>query len=330
MTFDKDARRERRRGFGFLALLRVLERQAGRKPRIGKSRRLHEDIVALGQDPYLGFPDTDLSDVDLSANPPKVRPRFLGMFGPFGPLPLSMTREADLWARNGDPSFTRFTDILVARFQQLFFRSWSDARPIPQFDHPSGGSFPDHLRAFTGDAGPAHAGRGAVDDTNRLRYTALQLGRVRTPVKLRQLLRAHFGIKVRIDEFVSSWLDFAPEDLSRMGQSGMGLGRDIKLGSRTATTGEKIVVHLECADLEEYRTFLPGRPRHAELADLIQGYLGHFFAVEVALWLPRAAVVPARLGASAELGWMTALPDRSLADPGNPLVKLCRYRVPGP
>jgi type VI secretion system protein ImpH len=328
MTGKLPDAQERRRGFGFLALMRVLERGAELKPRVGESRRVREDVAHLGQDPFLTFPDSDLSDLDLTRATPKVRPRFLGMFGPQGPLPISMTRDALRWWRAGDSSFVRFVDVFVARFQQLFYRSWSDARPITQFDHPSGGRFPDQLRAFTGDAGTAFADRGLVDDVVRLRYTALQKGRIRTPVKLRQIISAHFDLSVRVEEFVSSWLDFAPEDLSRMGLSGMSLGQDVKLGSRTASTGEKIIIHLECANVEEYKRFLPGRRQHDELKDLVLGYLGNFFAVEIALWLPHPLVIPAQLGATAELGWMSALTaqeDDEIYE--GDMVQLCQYQV---
>ncbi|QUJ78249.1 type VI secretion system baseplate subunit TssG [Sulfitobacter albidus] len=130
------------KGWGFLSAMRFAERRAKGKPRIGKSTRVAQDAVSMGQDPFTGFPDSDLSQIDLAADPPRIRPRFLGFFGPFGPLPGAQTREVAFWTRNGDSSFVRFADIFVTRFQQLFYRSWSDARAITQFDHPTGGNSP--------------------------------------------------------------------------------------------------------------------------------------------------------------------------------------------
>ncbi|CUH78113.1 type VI secretion protein, family [Tritonibacter multivorans] len=327
MSVSTDPKLEHRRGFGFLALMRWLERRAGSKPRVGQSRRVHDDIADVGQDPYLGFPDSDLSEVDLSATRPKVRPRFLGFFGPFGALPLAMTREAKRWHDNGQPGFTRFADIFSARFIQLFYRSWSDARPVTQFDHPSGGDFPDHLRALTGDAGPVHRGLGAVDDIVRLRYTGLQMGRVRSPVRLQQILRAHFHVDVEIEEFAASWLNFAPEDLSSLGFTGVRLGEDAKLGSSMATTEEKAVIHIRCPQLATYRAFLPGQARHRELTDLVMGYTGQFFAFEVRLWLPRSQLQNAQLGVSAEVGWMAVLPEASPPEPSGGWAQMCSYQI---
>ncbi len=282
----------------------------------------------MGQDPYLGFADNDFSEIALEAKPPRIRPRFLGLFGPFGPLPAAFTREVDRWVSRGDRSFVRFADIFVVRFQQLFYRSWSDARPITQFDHPSGGEFPRFLRGFTGDTSVWFDKWGSVDDIIRLRYTPLVMGRVRSPVKLRQMLIAHFDVAIRVEEFVTSWLDFAPEDQSCMGLQGMSLGQDMRIGQRAPSIGEKIVVHIECSTLAQYRTFLPGRPREAELKDLVLGYTGGFMEVDVALWLPRPQIGQAQLGVATELGWTSAMPiSGGPQEIRDGLVRACQYKI---
>lgn len=306
--------------------MRYLEARAGTKPRIGQNRRLADEIVSMGQDPYLGFATEDLSAIDLRAAPPRVRPRFLGFFGPFGPLPKSMTREVARWTRNGDRSFVAFADILTARFQQLFYRSWSDARPITQYDHPGGGEFPRMLRAFTGDAGAAYDTAGAVDDITRVRYTALAHGRIKSPSRLRAILRAHFGVMVGIEEFAISWMEFADEDRSVMGRSGMQLGRNFRAGARAASIDSKVVIHLECPSRAEYECFLPGRPKQAALADLVLSYLGLFTEVDVALWLPRREVGAVVLGRSGQLGWTTATASADDADP-DALVRATQFQL---
>lgn len=324
---NEEERKALREKWGFLQAMRVLERRAGKKPRIGKSRRLSEEIVDMGQDPYTGFAYEELSAADMDANPPRLRPKFLGLFGPFSPLPQSVSREVSRWQSNGDNAFVRFADMFVARFQQLFFRSWSDARPITQYDHPSSGDFPRFLRAFTGDAHPSYDGMSPVEDIVRLRYTALGMDRVRSPARIRQMMRAHFGVAVRVEEFVTSWLEFASEDRSRMGLQGMGLGRDLRVGQRAPSISEKIVLHIECSTLDEYRSFLPGRGRQAELKDLVLGYLGAFFEIDVALWLPRSEIAPARLGQTTELGWTSAMPMSHSGGKPDALVRATQYKI---
>lgn len=198
--------------------------------------------------------------------------------------------------------------MFVARFQQLFYPSWPDARPITQFDHPSGGEYPRFLRALTGDESLAFYGTSPVDDIVRLRYTALTMGRLHSPFRLRQILRAHFGVTVPLEDFATSWLEFAPEDRSMIGMQGMHLGQDLRIGNRAHSISEKNVLHLECRTLEEHRSFLPGRDRQAELKDLVLGYLGAFSEIDVALWLPRSEIQPAQLGTATGLDWTSVMP----------------------
>ncbi|MCF6445708.1 type VI secretion system baseplate subunit TssG [Nereida sp. MMG025] len=313
--------------WSFLQAMRLVERRGQSKPRIGQSARVAQDIVEMGQDPYTGFASDEVSQMDLDAAPPKIRPRFLGFYGPFGPLPHAMTREVDRWVRRGDRAFVKFTDIFTVRFQQLFYRSWSDARPITQFDHPSGGNFPSLLRSLTGDASAHLAEKSPVDDIIRLRYTALAMGRVRSPVKLRQILSAHFSIPIRIDEFVTSWLEFDEEDRSILGAQGMGLGQDFRIGKRAPSISEKIIVHIECRTIKEYRSYLPGRDRQAELKDLILAYLGPFYEVDVALWLPHAKLAPMQLGKITELGWTSAFQISKAPSAGTDAVRATQYQI---
>ncbi|MEO0990023.1 MAG: type VI secretion system baseplate subunit TssG [Pseudomonadota bacterium] len=82
--------------FSFLGLLRDFERSAPDKPRIGASTTLKEEIVSLGQDPYLEFPASNVTAfLEPEGKLPNVRSRFLGFFGPQGALPLWFTEEAN-------------------------------------------------------------------------------------------------------------------------------------------------------------------------------------------------------------------------------------------
>lgn len=300
-------------GHGLLALLRALERARPDRPRIGRNRRLRDAVVRLGQDPFLSFPDNDLSRVDLQAARPQVRANFLGFYGAFGALPLNWTEEIFRWFEQGDEAFVAFGDIFVERFQALFFRAWSDARRVTQFDHPDD-RFQTWLLAALGLGSPAWRQRGTLPDATRLGPMALSLGRVKSPVRLNQILARQFprALRVEIIEMVPSWLDFEADSLSRLGQQGMALGRDLHLGSRVRSVNEKIRLHLRLPDRRAYGRMLPGGPDHALLADLVFGYLGLRFDIEVELSLPEAMILPAQLGGSpggepTALGWMACL-----------------------
>ncbi|MBC7138419.1 MAG: type VI secretion system baseplate subunit TssG [Defluviimonas sp.] len=305
----REALREAPERFGFLALLREFERGAPDKPRIGRNATLEQEIVTLGQDPFLAFPDSNISSfAELPGRPPRLRARFLGYFGPQGALPLATTVEVFQWHLKRDDAFVRFADLFAGRFQQLFFRVWSDARAITQFDHGSDDRFQHYLGAVLGLASPALRGRGTVPDLAVLPVAGLAMGRVRSAVRLRQLLEEVLDVTIRVEEHMPMWMAFEPDDLTRLGMQGATLGRDARIGSRVQGVNEKIRLTVLTASVPQYESFLPGGSSFARLADLVRRYLGPEIEVEIAPALPADRLPAARLGGGsaghgAALGW---------------------------
>jgi type VI secretion system protein ImpH len=292
--------------FGFLALMRVMERKAHGRPRIGKNATLKEEIVTIGQDPSLSFPVSDLSDVALGAKP-VIRNNILGFYGPQGALPLNTTEEVRRWLDRGDRAFVAFTDVFATRFLQLFFRAWSDVRAITQFDHETKDRFRDYLGALMGMGTPACHNRDVLPDINKIYLAPLAMGRVRSPKKLEQMIEIDLGATVRIDEHQLSWMVLEPDNTNRLGQIGSTLGRDMYLGARVPTVNDKIRITLRTRSLREYRDFLPGGALHARLHALVRWYVGRSVDVDVALSIPAHEMPPAVLGKSTELGWVASL-----------------------
>lgn len=313
--------------WGFLSILRHLERHSADVPRIGRSRRVREEAVRLGQDPFLAFPASDLNEVDLAKRPAVVRSRFLGFFGAFGALPLNITEEVSRWVQLGDRSFVEFSDIFATRFIQLYFRAWSDSRSITQYDHSFDDRFQNYLLGMTGLGTEAFQNRDSINDTTKLRMVPLAMGRVKSAVRLRQMLELHFETDIEVQEMVPSWMEFEPDSVSRLGTQGSSLGRNIHLGSRIQSIGEKICVHVRVKTLSHYKGFLPGGQENAHLRDIVFWYLGRVFEVDVAVWLPRHQVPAAQLGTSVELGWMACIAPKIPEGAENEFVRGTIYRL---
>jgi len=303
------------RSYGFLALLRRLEREAKGKPRIGRNDRLKDEIVRLGQDPSLSFPTSDFSTVSLDKkNKSDLRTNILGFFGPQGALPINTTEEVIRWVRAGDESFVKFTDILSSRFLELFFRAWSDSHAISQFDVPAEDKFQNYIGSLAGIGTPAFQNRDNINDTVKMPLVSLVSSQVKSAVRLKQMIEHHLCVDVNIEEHVPIWLALEKNDLCRLGQQGSSLRRNMHLGSRLQSVGEKIRLHINTATLEEYRGYLPGSGAYEQLCDLVFWYLGKSIEVDVRLSLPRNQVVAAELGKTTELGWMAALNPKTDAD----------------
>ena len=308
--------------FSFLGLLRDFERSAPDKPRIGASTTLKEEIVSLGQDPYLEFPASNVTAfLEPEGKLPNVRSRFLGFFGPHGALPLWFTEEASGWLIRRNVSFIRFTDLFAGRFLQLFYRVWTRGRPITQFDRPDDDSFQEYVGAAAGIPVGNSAPRDALGDYTRLHFAGLLSGRVKSPMRLKQALEAAFRVPIEIEEHVPSWISFESDDLAKLGDRASELGVNLHLGSRVLTVNDKIRVHVHTRTRAQYESFLPGGINYAMLSDLALGYVSPAIQVEVAPSLPRHALSGASLNGQAALGrtgWISpdtdSNPDQQVSD----------------
>ncbi|MDO5605768.1 MAG: type VI secretion system baseplate subunit TssG [Paracoccus sp. (in: a-proteobacteria)] len=326
---------------GFLALLRRLERDGAGRPRIGRSTRLGEEIVDLGQDPRLDFPAGEFhTHEDAGPAGPRLpyrerirrdgrgrvrlRPQFMGMFGAFGALPLNTTEEVQRWQNEGQDGFIRFADILTARFMQLFFRAWSDSHAISQHDRPEDDRFARYIATISGTGSPAFTNHDDFPDIARLPLVSIFGGRVRSAVRLRQIIGRYFGLNVEVEEHVPSWLLFEPDELHGLGLGGA-LGQDSYLGNRVQSVSEKICIHLDLPDAARYGAFLPGGDEHRMLTHLIFWYLGRAYDVELALRLPPAQIPAATLGQTVQLGWLAAITPPG--DPDAPPVEVARFQI---
>jgi type VI secretion system protein ImpH len=296
--------------FGFFALMRDMERGNPGKPRIGRNATLKDEVVTLGQDPFLSFPDANISHYEEREGlPPRMRSRFLGYFGPQGALPLNTTVEVNQWYARKDDAFVRFADMFTGRFQQLFYRAWADARGITQYDHGEDDRFQVYVGSFAGLGSVALRDRGAVADVARLPVVGLAGSRIKSPVRLRQILEEILKVSVTVQEHVPVWMSFEPGDLTRLGEQGSTLGQDCRMGSRVQSVNEKIRVSIRTESRAEYESFLPGARNFARLTDLLFWYLGVETEVEIAPSLPADQVRGAQLGgqaaagAGAALGW---------------------------
>jgi len=303
MSYRDDLRAEPY-GFDFFSTLREFERSSRDKPRIGENSVLAEEIVSLGQDPFLEFPASNLTGYeDRPEASPRIRTRFLGYYGPQGAMPLSTTVEARLWSSQHDPSFVHFTDIFVNRFLQLFFRAWADARPIAQADRPDADRFVRFVGSFAGTGTDAFLARDRLEDIAKVSFAGLTGSRIKSAVRLSQLIEGILQVKAEIEERVGSWLVFEASDQMALGSRHSGLGLDAALGVRAYSISDKIRIRITANSLEQYKRLLPAGELSEILTDLVFYYLGHRFEFDVELGLAAELAPPVRLGTSGELGW---------------------------
>ena len=287
-----------------LHVLRLIEREYPEKTRIGDSAAIAEEAVLLEQDPFMEFPDSNVIESSMKGDGRlRLSTRFLGFFGPQGALPLYVTELASQWKAGRDPSFARFADVIATRFQQLFFRTWANARPIAQAERPDQDRFRDYLSSLGGFGTPAMQDRSALPDQSMLTYIGLLGMQVKTARGLSQMIHGLFGIEATVEEWVGSWLKFEPEDLTSIGRNACQLGVDTFLGQGVYSINEKIAIRIKCDSLQQYDSFLPGGALNDRLTGAVAFYLGYRHAVEIRLGLAANVAPRTALGRSGKLGW---------------------------
>lgn len=299
--------------FDFFAVMRALERHNRAAPRIGDNDTLREEYVSLAQDPYLAFPDSNVAKAEeISPERMRLFVKFLGLLGPQGALPLSITDEAQTYLSRGDDAFARFLDLFNNRFIQLFFRAWADARPIAQADRPEEDRFRAYIGSSIGIGSPLAREIDALPDAIKLHYAGLMGANAKSATRLAALITGTFGIRCEVEEFVGSWLPLPREERSQLGLGNATLGGSAMLGQRTFSVSDKFRLRLHARTLEEYETFLPIAKKGEWLSELVTFHLGETFEWEVELALPAREAQPMALGKAGRLGWTSWMaPDRS-------------------
>jgi len=302
--------------FDFLLAMRRLERSHTGQPRIGDSATRREDYVDLGQDPYLEFPASNLSRVVATDGRLKIFVRFLGLLGPQGALPLATTEESLSWFQRNDDAFPRFLDIFNHRFLQLFFRAWADSRPIAQHDRPEADRFIAYIGSTIGIGSSPLQNLDSIPDLAKLCFAGLVGPQAKCASRLKHFIGGLFGVKVEIDEFVGSWLEFDEPERSFLGKSNALLGVDLSLGASIFSVQDKIRIRIFTNDMAQYMRFLPPGDLCKPLADGVFFYIGDQLDWEVELAIPAGAIEPMRLGQSGLIGWTSWMsPNWTSADP---------------
>jgi type VI secretion system protein ImpH len=291
-----------------LDLLRQLERRDRTKPRVGESGTISEDIVALGQVPFVEHPDSNVASIaELGDGRTRVECRFLGLLGPQGALPLHTTYEAAHWANMRDAAFARFLDIFNNRFLQLFFRTWANARPAVQADRPADNQFATYLGAMVGIGTPAQRRRDRLPDFSKLAVAGLLSPAVKSASRLENLLAWLFEAKVMVRQFVGVWLPIEPHEQAALAPASCKLGDNSIIGKTAFSLQDKFRVRIKVADLDAFERFLPDGAFFELMSDAIYFYLGDTFIYDVEIGIPEVKTRPVQLGGFGRLGWTSWL-----------------------
>lgn len=302
--------------------LRVIEAHYSDHPRLGESRRPHQDPVRLGQEAELAFPPSTIADFKPGegGQPDRLTNRFFGLFGPHGPLPLHMTEYVRDRRRNHrDRTLQAFGDMLIHRMMTLFYRAWASGQPAPSFDRDDD-TLTAKVAAVTGLAGEAFQGRDVLPDLSQLGYASHLAQGPRNAEGLMSVLSTYFKVPVEVEEFVGSWLTLEPDDQWQLGRPTR-LGQGTSIGNRVWSRSSKFRIRIGPLDQPDFERLLPGGASQARMKALVRSYAGDTLDWDVHLVLKGDQVPRAALGVNMPLGHLSWIGSRRDPDDIRPDAK---------
>jgi type VI secretion system protein ImpH len=299
--------------YDFYQTLRRLECLYADRPRWGRARRPGDEPIRNGQDPDLSFAPAPLASFERGSGerPPRLQVRLFGLLGPNGPLPIHLTEYARERLRHaGDPTFSRFLDLLQHRFLALFYRAWAQAQPHVSYDRPHEDRFGTYVGSFIGLATSPFRDRDSVPDVAKLFHAGTLVRQPRNAEGLRGILEQFFRVPVHIEEFVGHWMVLGVPERTRLGREEAALGGGAVAGGRIWDRQHKFRIHVGPLTLRQYEEFLPGGPLLGKLVDWVRFAFGFELEWDLCLRLRAGEVPAARLAGRHRLGWTTWLGGR--------------------
>ncbi len=269
----------------------------------GRKRRPREDKVRLGQEAELAFPPSSIAEFHAASadQPARLTNRFFGLFGPQGPLPLHMTEYARDRRRNHrDPTFVAFADMLTHRMMSLLYRAWSSGQPAPSFDR-NDDPIAKKVASLAGLRANNLEDRDAMPDLAKLHFIGHLAQGSKNAEGLVSILSVFFGVPVRMQQFVGSWLELESDDRWQLG-SGGGLGQTTSIGQKVWSRAAKFRLKIGPLPLADYQRLLPGGDSLGRLRSIVRNYIGDTLDCDINLILAGDEVPRANLGGTTKLG----------------------------
>lgn len=345
---SEDLERARARGFieascgdpcrtDFFSFVRWIEGLLPHMPRVGEGRHLSDDSLIFHQTLHLGFAPATVREVkslpERGTGGPvgEVSGYFLGLLGPSGPLPLSLTEY--VWARSQgvphpdriapltnaqvsvhrrDTSLEDFLNIFNHRFISFLYRAWASSRKTVDYDRPEDAKFPRFMGALFGLGMDSLRGRQHLNDEAKTYFAGHLSNPSRHPEGLASVAADYFSTRAEIVENVGHWLEIPDNEQCVLGSPQMiTLGSGIVIGGRMWDRQLHFRLRLGPMPLATYKKLFPEEESLAALKDLVKFYTHRELFAEVQLVLDHREYPGCALGSGARLGlssWLHSSP----------------------
>jgi type VI secretion system protein ImpH len=298
--------------YGFYSAVRMINCRFQDKARTGQAFRPSDDVIRFGQVPYTNFAPATLKSLEFIGpkGTPHLAQRFMGLWGPNGPMPTHLTEYArDRLRHFQDGALTHFADIFHHRAVSLFYRAWSQAQPTVQHDRPGQDRFSVFVGSIAGFGMPAVKDVDDMPHASKLHFAGHLSSLPRHALGLASMVESFYKVPAKVVEFIAHWLTIPASDRLQLGsRPGMGnLGSTTVLGEKVWQRQDKFQLCIGPLDLDEYDAFLPSGAWFKSFVALVRNYLGLELLWETRLQLKGSQKPSTCLGKHGMLGWTTWL-----------------------
>lgn len=266
----------RAKHFSFFQLVRLLEKCVRNSARVGFRGPASGEILRFRPDISLGFPASDISELEHISAPGTERERyritttFLGLYGSSSPLP-SFYSEEILWNDEDQNRIRDFLDLFHHRLLSLFYRCWSKYRYSIQFEYGEEDPLTPSLFSLIGlDSHLSYRETGLPEPLRLLQFAGLISQQPHSASALESILSEYFeGLPVEVEQCTTSWVKIKQEQLASLGRRNCRLNLDCTIGRRVYARTNSFRIRIGPIHYQKFLDFLPDRQNHRVLSSLI-------------------------------------------------------------
>jgi type VI secretion system protein ImpH len=297
--------------FDFHTAVQLLESDGTSSRCFGENIDPKQDKVRVKSNITLGFPSSEVEDIDLSTDKPTIHLNLVSMGGRQGPLPTHITETIIERARLKDTGFKDFLDIFNQRLAGLWYRFRRKyligfIKKIPEQT--------DLGRSIENMGGLTQEGLDKnVHLPIRLTLAAHRVlwPKQRSKAGLQTLLFSYWKVPIEIEEFQGDWVQAPESEITKLGNS-LGqhqiLGSQVILGKHVWDQTRAITVSFGPVGWENFNRFICKTQKGIQtLKDMIFFYIGMRFKVRLRIKLEPKEIHFLRIDNSFYLGQNTWL-----------------------
>lgn len=263
----------------FYRFCQLLEKNQPDKPLPGSTHHPQDDPVRFCPHPGMGFPASELKNVEYDEDdkkPPVIRTTFMGLYGVDSPLPTAYLDDI-AQRREGHDVLQDFLDIFNHRILTQFYRIWRKYSYPATFEPGGKDAISRSLLGLVGLGIPGTANHIATPTS---RFLAL-LGVLRQPGKTQEGLQAVVSLlapdtTVQVSPYCPRPVE-VDRPLGFYGDDDFILDGNSPLGEEAMDVSSQLLIALATDNEQEARSWKPDSLLFQDFLIMLRVYLGWRF-----------------------------------------------------